>query len=235
MLFLVFSSCSLRCRCKACLKSSDFAFYDMRACLFTRSIRSSDHYFYTWWQSSTTGLIQWVNYTCLRRKTLEWVKQECLRGKNNRVNEESEMAESSNFTAPKFRGDYDHWSLLMENLFRWKEYCSVIESGINEPKENEPFIVAQQKALDEAKLKDLKAKNYLSKDWSLNCGWVTEFTTYARENPKRFNISNCDSVKNPVLPGTVLSRYRADCPTSGSKLGTGAGAKEGAILEDFWT
>ncbi|KAJ1437991.1 gag-polypeptide of LTR copia-type [Sesbania bispinosa] len=74
------------------------------------------------------------------------------------------MAESSNFTTPcvpKFDGDYDHWSLLMENLLRSKEYLSVIESGIQEPKENESFSAAQQKALDEAKLKDLKAKNYL--------------------------------------------------------------------------
>lgn len=53
-----------------------------------------------------------------------------MRGKNIRVNEESEMAESSNFISPKFGGDYGHWSLLMGNLLRRKEYCSVIESGI---------------------------------------------------------------------------------------------------------
>ncbi|KAI5385894.1 hypothetical protein KIW84_072479 [Lathyrus oleraceus] len=74
------------------------------------------------------------------------------------------MAESSNFSAPsvpKFDGDYDHWSLIMENLLRSKEYWSVIESGIKEPKENEEITATQQKALDEEKLKDLKAKNYL--------------------------------------------------------------------------
>jgi hypothetical protein len=52
--------------------------------------------------------------------------------KNTRVTERQEMAESSNFTAPsvpKFDGDYDHWSLIMENLLRSKEYWSVIESG----------------------------------------------------------------------------------------------------------
>jgi hypothetical protein len=84
--------------------------------------------------------------------------------KNTRVTERREMAESSNFTAPsvpKFDGDYDHWSLIMENLLRSKEYWSVIESGIKEPKENEEITTAQQKALDEEKLKDLKAKNYL--------------------------------------------------------------------------
>ncbi|KAL1193317.1 hypothetical protein V5N11_012556 [Cardamine amara subsp. amara] len=73
-------------------------------------------------------------------------------------------AESSNFSAPcvpKFDGDYDHWSLLMENLLRSKEYWSVIQSGFKEPREDEVMSAAQQKTLDEAKLKDLKAKNYL--------------------------------------------------------------------------
>ena len=28
---------------------------------------------------------------------------------------------------PKFDGDYDHWSLIMENLLRSKEYWSVID------------------------------------------------------------------------------------------------------------
>lgn len=59
---------------------------------------------------------------------------------------------------PKFDGDYDHWSLLMENLLRSKEYWSVIEPGLEELKRTEAISA---KALDEAKLKDLKAKNYL--------------------------------------------------------------------------
>lgn len=84
--------------------------------------------------------------------------------KNTRVTERHEMTESSNFIAPsvsKFDGDYDHWNLIMENLFQSKEYWSVIESGIKEPKENEEITAAQQKTLDEEKIKDLKAKNYL--------------------------------------------------------------------------
>ncbi|XP_074327355.1 uncharacterized protein LOC141665271 [Apium graveolens] len=82
-------------------------------------------------------------------------------------------ADSGNFTTPcvpKFDGDYDNWSLIMENLLRSKEYWSVIESGIEKAKENEATSKdsqneatkkAQQKAFDEARLKDLKAKNYL--------------------------------------------------------------------------
>ncbi|CAA7052587.1 unnamed protein product [Microthlaspi erraticum] len=72
--------------------------------------------------------------------------------------------ESSNFSAlsvPKFDGDYDHWSLLMENLLRSKEYWCVIQPGYKEPGANEELTGPQRKALDEARLKDLKAKNYL--------------------------------------------------------------------------
>ncbi|CAM8945457.1 unnamed protein product [Rhodiola kirilowii] len=72
--------------------------------------------------------------------------------------------ESSNFTAPcvpKFDGDYDHWSLLMENLLRLKEFRSMVENGVKEPRKEEDISAAQQKLLDDARLKDLKAKNYL--------------------------------------------------------------------------
>nr|XP_017233763.1 PREDICTED: uncharacterized protein LOC108207844 [Daucus carota subsp. sativus] len=74
------------------------------------------------------------------------------------------MAESGNFTAPavpKFDGDYDHWSLLMENLLRSKEYWSVIDPGFDDLKGIETPNATQKAALEEAKLKDLKAKNYM--------------------------------------------------------------------------
>lgn len=72
--------------------------------------------------------------------------------------------ESGNFTAscvPKFDGDYDHWSLVMENLMRSKEYWCVIQDGYQAPDKNEVVTAARQKEVDEAELKDLKAKNYL--------------------------------------------------------------------------
>ena len=61
---------------------------------------------------------------------------------------------------PKFDGDYEHWSLVMENLLRSKEYWSAIQFGFEEPKGNEALNVAQQKEINEARLKDLRAKNY---------------------------------------------------------------------------
>ncbi|XP_024989284.1 uncharacterized protein LOC112523842 [Cynara cardunculus var. scolymus] len=60
----------------------------------------------------------------------------------------SDASSFSQPNIPKFDGDYEYWSLLMENLLRSKEYWSVVETEV--PTNNA-----------ELKLKDLKAKNYL--------------------------------------------------------------------------
>jgi len=62
-------------------------------------------------------------------------------------------------TIPKFDGFYDHWAELMDNLFRSKEYWSLIEQGITVAPPNE--TTEQLKAVKESKIKDLKVKNYL--------------------------------------------------------------------------
>ncbi|XP_048231264.1 uncharacterized protein LOC125370294 [Ricinus communis] len=74
------------------------------------------------------------------------------------------MAEGNNSTIPsipKFDGDYDHWCLIMENLLRSKEYWSVVQNGFVVPESEEALTAVEKKMLDEARLKDLKAKNYL--------------------------------------------------------------------------
>lgn len=76
------------------------------------------------------------------------------------------MAENSNINfaqpaVPKFDGHYDHWALLMENLLRSKEYWSIIEDGVPTLTETPPPTPEQKKAVEEGKLKDLKARNYL--------------------------------------------------------------------------
>ncbi|GMI66347.1 hypothetical protein HRI_000304000 [Hibiscus trionum] len=62
---------------------------------------------------------------------------------------------------PRFDGHYDHWSMLMENFLRSKEYWHVVESGITEPEQGVAMTDAQKTELEALKLKDLKAKNYL--------------------------------------------------------------------------
>lgn len=62
---------------------------------------------------------------------------------------------------PRFDGHYDHWSMLMENFLRSKEYWELIEPGYVEPASGVVPTEAQRKKNDEMKLKDLKTKNYL--------------------------------------------------------------------------
>jgi len=71
---------------------------------------------------------------------------------------------SENFVQPaipRFDGHYDHWSMLMENFLRSKEYWIVVESGVATPAEGTTLTDAQKAELEGMKLKDLKAKNYL--------------------------------------------------------------------------
>nr|DAD28179.1 TPA_asm: hypothetical protein HUJ06_029647 [Nelumbo nucifera] len=62
---------------------------------------------------------------------------------------------------PRFDGHYDHWSKLMENFLRSKEYWQVVSEGITEPTTNTTMTDAKRRELEELRLKDLKAKNYL--------------------------------------------------------------------------
>lgn len=74
------------------------------------------------------------------------------------------MGSEANFAAtsiPKFDGDYDHWSMVMENLLRYKEYWVAAESGYTVPTSRDGMTAVQIKNPDDMKLKDLKAKNYL--------------------------------------------------------------------------
>ncbi|KAE9619629.1 hypothetical protein Lalb_Chr02g0155271 [Lupinus albus] len=59
---------------------------------------------------------------------------------------------------PRFDGHCDHWSMLMENFLRSKEYWPIIESGIQEPTGRIALNDNQIDDLEAKKLKDLKAK-----------------------------------------------------------------------------
>ncbi|CAM8923315.1 unnamed protein product [Rhodiola kirilowii] len=61
---------------------------------------------------------------------------------------------------PKYDGDNDHWSPLMENLLRSKDFWGVIETAIS-AEAADGLTAEQKKTQDDLKLKDLKAKNYL--------------------------------------------------------------------------
>ncbi|KAI5312776.1 hypothetical protein L3X38_041950 [Prunus dulcis] len=74
------------------------------------------------------------------------------------------MAGESNFVQPaipKFDGHYDHWSMLMENFLRSKEYWGLVEAGIPVAAEGVDSTEVQKKTIEDHKLKDMKTKNYL--------------------------------------------------------------------------
>ncbi|XP_021820433.1 uncharacterized protein LOC110762138 [Prunus avium] len=62
---------------------------------------------------------------------------------------------------PKFDGHYDHWSMLMENFLRSKEYWSLVEIGISAEADERNLTDEQKKTIADQRLKDLKTKNYL--------------------------------------------------------------------------
>jgi len=62
---------------------------------------------------------------------------------------------------PRFDGHYDHWSMLMENFLKSKEYWELIEPGYVQLESGAVQTDAQRKKNEEMKLKDLKTKNYL--------------------------------------------------------------------------
>ncbi|KAK6924297.1 hypothetical protein RJ641_010497 [Dillenia turbinata] len=69
---------------------------------------------------------------------------------------------SENFIKPSilhFDGHYGHWSMLMENFLKSKEYWHA--SRIEEPTAGTIMTDAQRAELEGQRLKDLKAKNYL--------------------------------------------------------------------------
>jgi len=61
---------------------------------------------------------------------------------------------------PRFDGHYDHWSMLMENFLRSKEYWQVVSEGISDLRQDTTVSKTQKAEIDASKLKDLKAKSY---------------------------------------------------------------------------
>jgi hypothetical protein len=86
------------------------------------------------------------------------------RTKHNNLPNTKIMSSESSFVQPaipKLDGHYDHWSMLMENFLRSKEYWSLVEMGITAAAEGDEPTEEQKKLHEEQKLKDLKCKNYL--------------------------------------------------------------------------
>ena len=74
------------------------------------------------------------------------------------------MASENSFVQPvipRFNGHYDHWSMPIENFLCSKEYWNLIETRITTTIEEKDLSESQKKVIDDQRLKDLKAKNYM--------------------------------------------------------------------------
>ncbi|CAM8975585.1 unnamed protein product [Rhodiola kirilowii] len=77
------------------------------------------------------------------------------------------MSSSKKFVQPaipKFDGHFDHWSMLMENFLRSKEMWNLVEEGIpvlTKADGTSAASEADEKGINDAKLRDMKVKNYL--------------------------------------------------------------------------
>ena len=86
---------------------------------------------------------------------------------------------------PCFDGHNDHWSMLMENFLRSKEYWTIVVSRVVESTEGVVLTDTQKIELEGLKLKDLKAKNYLFQAIDCAQSWKQFFT---RAPPSIFGI-----------------------------------------------
>ncbi|KAI3708939.1 hypothetical protein L2E82_38547 [Cichorium intybus] len=104
----------------------------------------------------------------------------------------------------------------MENLLRSKEYWSVIETGYKEPSEGEQLSAVQQKALDEAKLKDLKARNYLFQSIEKS---ILKTITQKETTKQLWESMKVKYQGNARVKRAQLQRLRRDFETLEMKMG----------------
>ena len=103
----------------------------------------------------------------------------------------------------------------MENILRSKEYWSVIEPGLEELKKTEAISA---KALDEAKLKDLKAKNYLFQSIDKS---ILKTTTQKETTKQLWDSMEVKYQGSARVKRAQLQRLRRTFETLEMKLGEG--------------
>ena len=136
------------------------------------------------------------------------------------------MAGESSFvqaSIPKFDGHYDHWSMLMENFLRSKEYWDLVENGIPAAAAGAALSEAQRKGIEDAKLKDLKVKNYLFQAIDRN---IME-TILDRDTAK----SIWDSMKQKYQGSTRVKRAQLQALRTDFET---LHMKEGETVDDFF-
>ncbi|CAI8600032.1 unnamed protein product [Vicia faba] len=84
---------------------------------------------------------------CSVRKKIENTEDSIMTGEGHNM-----------LTIPKFDENYEHWSMLIENLLRSKEWWNLTKIGYVEPARGKILNGAQRQTLVDLKLTDLKVK-----------------------------------------------------------------------------
>lgn len=135
-------------------------------------------------------------------------------------------SESNNFvqlTIPPFDGHYDHWAMLMENLFRSKEYWPLVENGIPVAPKGGELTAKQRKIIEESKVKDLKAKNDLFQAIDRN---ILE-TILDKDTAKAI----WDSMKQKYQGSTKVKRAQLQALDKDFEI---LGMKDGEIVDEYF-
>lgn len=128
---------------------------------------------------------------------------------------------------PKFDGDYDHWSMVMENLLRSKEYWTVVESGYSQPGNEEVLTAAQKKTLEEMQLKDLKAKNYLFQSLDRT---ILKTITQNETSKQLWDFMKMKCQGNVRVQRAQLNRLRREFEILGMKQGESVNDYFGRVM-----
>lgn len=104
----------------------------------------------------------------------------------------------------------------MENFLRSKEYWSLVETSYIEPEAGAAVTEAQQKRLEELKLKDLKVKNYLFQAFNRT---ILETISEKEASKKIWDLMKKKYESNSRVKRSILQELRNDFETLEMKIG----------------
>ncbi|KAH7573004.1 hypothetical protein JRO89_XS03G0049700 [Xanthoceras sorbifolium] len=120
------------------------------------------------------------------------------------------MATVSGFvqpSIPKFDGHYDHWSMLMENFMRSKEYWSVVVDGIPAAVEGVQLTEAQKKKYEGTARVQRAHRQALQKEFEmLNMKVGESVNEIAKQLDKYCKESKAYRLHDPISQKTIVSR-----------------------------
>ncbi|KAJ0926042.1 putative RNA-directed DNA polymerase [Helianthus annuus] len=140
------------------------------------------------------------------------------------------VEDSSSFqtvSVPKFDGDYDHWSLVIETLLRSKEFWTVVEEWYTPPRQGVEMTSAQQASDAAKRLQDLKARNYLFQSIDKH---ILKTITHKSTAKQIWDATKIKYQGNARVKRAQLQRLRREFETLEMKAGESVTAYFGRVM-----